>query len=550
MRAVLQLGAVALATAATAVAAYGQDKMPWQPNLETAQRVAADTNRLVLIHFWAPWCGPCRRLDREVFSRAETAKGLEANFVLVKLNADQARAKTRLYGVSTVPTDVITTATGQMVSQIHSPPTSAQYVAQMNQAAAGHRSLARKPQRSGTQQNAGSAGPPAAGPAGPPAQPAANSGAGYGQPYPPATAPPVSPTQPPPAVAQAAAASGDRYAEYFPQQPSAATQPAAGANPVTPAQAYSAVPSSAATSQTAIDPYAVPAGSAPPTVNPFATPTAPATTTAGPPATSPAGPTTVANPYAAPAAQPPAASPYGANAPAAQPPAANPYATPPAQQPSASPYAAPSPAANPYAAPTAQPPAANPYAAPTQPPAANPYAAATQPPAANPYAAGPPAGQPHVATAPYTQPAVPTTSPTTAVSNPPQLPPGCPPIGLDGNCPVTLVERKRWIVGHASYGVVHRGRTYLFLGPQEKKKFLADPDRYSPVLSGIDPVLALDNQMNVPGRREFGVFGADGLIYLFADEKSRARFEANEQAYAARAKQASQTQYQARRPGP
>jgi YHS domain-containing protein len=203
----------------------------------------------------------------------------------------------------------------------------------------------------------------------------------------------------------------------------------------------------------------------------------------------------------------------------------------------ADPYAAPPAASQP---PVAQPAAVDPYAAP---PAAAQPPAATQPPAA--YSYQPPynAQQPDSAQASY-QPA----------SNVPPLPPGCPPIALDGNCPVTLVERKRWTLGHPSFGVVHRGRTYLFLGPQEKEKFLADPDRYSPVLSGIDPVLALDNQVTVPGRREFGVFGADGHVYLFADEASRARFEANERSYAARALQAThqamQPQYQAMRPVP
>src|SRR6185295_3792648 len=116
------------------------DQMPWQPNLETARQIAAQTNRLVLIHFWAPRCEPCMRLEKEVFSRAETGKALEANFVLVKLNAwDDAPGTARLYGVSTLPTDVIIAPSGRLVSQVQSPQSAAQYVAQMNQAAAGYR---------------------------------------------------------------------------------------------------------------------------------------------------------------------------------------------------------------------------------------------------------------------------------------------------------------------------------------------------------------------------------------------------------------------------
>ena len=111
-------------------------------------------------------------------------------------------------------------------------------------------------------------------------------------------------------------------------------------------------------------------------------------------------------------------------------------------------------------------------------------------------------------------------------------------MGLEGYCPVTLVEAKQWALGDKTWGVVHRGRTYLFLGPAEKEKFLANPDRYSPVLSGNDPVLAVDSQVAVPGRREFGVFGADGRVYLFADEGSLGRFNQNQTRYSAETIQA------------
>ena len=70
-----------------------------------------------------------------------------------------------------------------------------------------------------------------------------------------------------------------------------------------------------------------------------------------------------------------------------------------------------------------------------------------------------------------------------------QLPDGSPPLGLDGNCPVQLSEHKKWVRGNPSFGAVHRGRTYLFVSAEDQQKFLANPDHYSPVVSGNDPVL-------------------------------------------------------------
>ena len=86
---------------------------------------------------------------------------------------------------------------------------------------------------------------------------------------------------------------------------------------------------------------------------------------------------------------------------------------------------------------------------------------------------------------------------------------------------------------------MHRGRTYLFLGPTDKEKFLANPDRYTPVLSGNDPVMALDHQITAPGKREFGVFGSDKRIYLFVDENTLQRFRQNEKRYQVEATQAA-----------
>lgn len=393
---------VLLAAVAGAVA-QAAEPSPWQTNLETAQRLAAQTNRLVLIHFWAPRCRPCLRLEKEVLSDPEMTKALEANFVLVKLNADDAPGTTRMYGVSTLPTDVITTPQGRLVSQIQSPPSVAQYVAQMNRAAVGHRSLARNP---APPEQAPQPEPPKASP------PPPNSGA--------ATAVTQAEQGNIHLVAATEAAGNDRYAEYFQQQQVEAPDH----NYVARAQAFSPSP------------------------------------------------------------QPPAGGP--------QPPAVQQQASGMQQQ------------------------------APQQQPMA-------QQPVQHAYASGPPMAAP--------QPAV-------------QLPPGCPPVALDGHCPLTLMEQKRWVLGDKAFGVVHRGRTYLFLGPNERQKFLADPDRFAPVLSGVDPVLALDHNQVVAGRREFGVFGADGHIYLFADPASRDTFEKNEQYYAQRARSAMQGPREARLQGP
>lgn len=127
---------------------------------------------------------------------------------------------------------------------------------------------------------------------------------------------------------------------------------------------------------------------------------------------------------------------------------------------------------------------------------------------------------------------------TTAIAPPPALattpaatdPYGSMPVGLEGYCPVTVADRGVWTEGRAQWGVRHRGRTYLFAGPEQQQAFLAAPDRYAPVLSGDDPVVVFDQGRSTPGRRAFGVT-YQSRMYLFSSAETRAAFTANPDRY-------------------
>ena len=111
----------------------------------------------------------------------------------------------------------------------------------------------------------------------------------------------------------------------------------------------------------------------------------------------------------------------------------------------------------------------------------------------------------------------------TAASQAMPLPPAVESPSLDGMCPVELVEQKNWVVGNRQWGAYHRGRLYIFAGESQQQRFLANPDYYSPVLSGYDPVIAFENQKFLLGQRKHGVFFKN-RIYLFANEENLKRF--------------------------
>lgn len=99
-----------------------------------------------------------------------------------------------------------------------------------------------------------------------------------------------------------------------------------------------------------------------------------------------------------------------------------------------------------------------------------------------------------------------------------------PSLAIDGFCPVELVLREHWIHGSQRYSASYQGRTYWMSSSEAQREFLAEPERFAPVLSGYDAVVLRDQGKLVRGQREYGVY-SDGRVYLFASEDSLRRFE-------------------------
>ena len=383
------LGASAFALVAslcvTAAAQTPAIGVKWRTNGDAAMVEAAQSNRLVLLHFTTRTCGPCKMLDQSVFNQPQVGAAIEQYYVPVRIDADSAKAIAGRYQIERVPTQVIVTPDGNPVASPPIPDKPEPFVSQLQNLAV-HLNQNRAPDLGGMKTAyAGLAT------AGTPPQAA-------GQPV----AAPVAQVQANPYVQQST-------------------------NPLVHGQAQSV------------------------------------------------------------------------------------YATPQSQQ------STPSPAGQ---APTAT--VANSAASPVTPtvPEAN---ASNAYPSTQTATAAPAAPAPQVV----------------QVKKPEQadLPAGSPPLGFDGCCPVTLKTLNRWAYGNPQFGAVHRGRTYLFTGPQQREQFLAAPDSYSPVFAGKDPVLLLDQQVSQDGSRSFG-FKYGDEFYLFSSKETMEKFKASPQTYAAGVRQA------------
>lgn len=62
------------------------------------------SDKLVVIDFWAEWCGPCRQLGPII---DEVSKELKGSVGVYKMNVDEARATASKYGIRSIPTLMI-----------------------------------------------------------------------------------------------------------------------------------------------------------------------------------------------------------------------------------------------------------------------------------------------------------------------------------------------------------------------------------------------------------------------------------------------------------
>lgn len=92
-------------------------KIKWVYDMQTAKAMTLSENKLIVIDFWATWCGPCNKMELEFWSTDEV-KGFENNMIFLKVDVDTNRALAQQYGVRGIPYVVVADIIGNKIWDI------------------------------------------------------------------------------------------------------------------------------------------------------------------------------------------------------------------------------------------------------------------------------------------------------------------------------------------------------------------------------------------------------------------------------------------------
>ena len=101
-----------------AVAANAQVRFT-DKNLDAVREEATQQNKLVFIDLYATWCGPCKNMERNVFSQPEVGDFMAQHFIAAKYDIDKptGSALAKKYGIRSIPTFLIFDTEGTLLGQ-------------------------------------------------------------------------------------------------------------------------------------------------------------------------------------------------------------------------------------------------------------------------------------------------------------------------------------------------------------------------------------------------------------------------------------------------
>jgi uncharacterized protein YyaL (SSP411 family) len=92
--------------------------MNWLDNFDDGLKKAKTDNKVMLLYFYADWCGWCTRLLQETYHNQNIASVLNEKFVCFKVDIDKNPILAEDYQYQVVPTTVFISSTRKELGRI------------------------------------------------------------------------------------------------------------------------------------------------------------------------------------------------------------------------------------------------------------------------------------------------------------------------------------------------------------------------------------------------------------------------------------------------
>ena len=87
---------------------------------DAVRKEAIAQDKLVFIDLYATWCGPCKAMERDVFSKKEVGDFMDEYFVAAKYDIDKPTRKALAgkHGIRPIPTYLVFNTEGDLLGKI------------------------------------------------------------------------------------------------------------------------------------------------------------------------------------------------------------------------------------------------------------------------------------------------------------------------------------------------------------------------------------------------------------------------------------------------